>query len=853
MIENSSWLPSFASLFGLGLMAAGLLLWFIVRRQKQKLWLPVLRVIDLEFNVLPKLRWLIPPLWPLFCFALGCLGLAIYLFEPSETVVKSESLDLRPTHVFFDLSPSMSFGTTSAQYGKAAGELLSSLSGQARLSFSFSSLPKIYLAADISSAPSILAEQGFHRAGLKLGAAIDDTLRRSPDIEHLIIVSDRDQGSWEDFNWHYLEKKMQISWYPLPRPDVIFDNVFIDDLKRKEGSGSAGWTLILRRTGQGRELSGDIKVELEGKLLARQTWQFSAEAKSLELDVNIPSDALNPSSADAAVPLQWTLSPTGPEDLLIDNNFNSWLAVKGQRALLVAQPRGEMFLEDSVFHLRTSLEILGFRTQRVDKIEFDQGRWSKPDLLVSEMAPQAIQSESCPSALIQKAGAERLKNLQIWLLPSPDLSDYGGLCHCFASLAKAPEALTDPPAYCENLETRDQYVGVLQSLGASQIGGQIDSPLGALAMNFKNNSLSTQILAFTLPLNPSQKGGISFGQLPLMLKSLLDFLKIGQEPALNAGQWPRVEDITPYLSEGEESLASSNVPLIESLLRQQSLDQLPPVLSLGSRGFVRQSSIANQEEDAKPWVYLVLSLVALALWLESIGYVISRFAKNKRWAIRWFGGIGLFICLGTDPLEAQVRLNALGYPALGSLAPLRRDVGTRTSIDLHEEARQFGAFDRQILSEPWLWSANPSQIDGLQQKDWNELTAWLQRGGFLIVENHGGGERLKTRILEQLPQGSWKPIPPDHELMRSFHLLASLPQCGELVWEGFHFDQRIGVVLIPGEFLSALVGGQPMQACFSKFPREQALRAFINLLMVALATDYKKDQIHLPEILKRLR
>ena len=34
---------------------------------------------------------------------------------------------------------------------------------------------------------------------------------------------------------------------------------------------------------------------------------------------------------------------------------------------------------------------------------------------------------------------------------------------------------------------------------------------------------------------------------------------------------------------------------------------------------------------------------------------------------------------------------------------------------------------------------------------------------------------------------------------------------------------------------------------------EKGYRAFINLLMVALTTDYKKDQVHLPEILKRLR
>lgn len=855
---NESFTAGFSliSAAGLILIGSGLILWFIVRRQKQRLWLPVLRVIDLELKVLPKLRWVMPPLWPLTCFLLSALALGLFLFEPSETVMKSDSLDLRPTHVFFDLSPSTSFGRTNAQYAASAAELLQAMSSQARISFSFSSDSKIYLASDIGSVSTLLTQQGFHRAGLRLGSAIDATLRRAPEIEHLIIVSDRDQGSWEDFNWHYLEKKIQVSWFPLEPAAINADNVFIDELKAKEGSGPKVWTLVLRRSGQGQALSGDIKVEFEGKLLTSQNWQFDAQSRSLELDISLPGDALDLSKLDDSSPLQWTLSLTGPQDLLIDNVFRTWPTGRGRQALLVAQPRGEMFLEDSVFHLRTSLDVLGFRTQRVDKMTITEAPALKPELVVSEVAPKAMRNDFCPLGAPTKAASSHLKDLQVWLMPSPDLDDYGELCYCFASLTRAPEELRERPAYCEGLETRDQYIGLLQSLGAKQIGGEIDSPLGALAMNFKNNALSLQILAFTLPLNPLQKGGVSFGQLPLLLRSILNFTDPGQSPGAQAGQWPRVEDITPQLGNEtlDELVKMSNVPLVESLLREQALDQLPPKLELGSRGLVQQASLTSREQDARPWIFLFLSMLALAFWLESLGFLVGRLGRGSRWAARWFGSsLVLLACLAPGPVEGQVRLNALAYPALGSLAPLKRDISARTSIDFHEEALQFPQFERNLLNEPWIWSATPEPLENLDQPQWNELITWLQRGGFLIVEKHGGGERLKKRILEQVPQGAWKPIPPDHELMRSFHLLASLPQCGNLVWEGFHFDQRIAVVLIPGEFLRSLLSGQAVEPCFAKFPREQALRVFVNLLMVALATDYKKDQIHLPEILKRLR
>ena len=96
-------------------------------------------------------------------------------------------------------------------------------------------------------------------------------------------------------------------------------------------------------------------------------------------------------------------------------------------------------------------------------------------------------------------------------------------------------------------------------------------------------------------------------------------------------------------------------------------------------------------------------------------------------------------------------------------------------------------------------------------------------------------------------------MPPDHELMRSFHLIDSLPACQGQVWRGFHYDGRLAVLAIPFSFVDTLFDKRRPSACLPAEGQERGVRTFIDLLMVALATDYKKDQSHLPEILKRLR
>ena len=78
----------------------------------------------------------------------------------------------------------------------------------------------------------------------------------------------------------------------------------------------------------------------------------------------------------------------------------------------------------------------------------------------------------------------------------------------------------------------------------------------------------------------------------------------------------------------------------------------------------------------------------------------------------------------------------------------------------------------------------------------------------LILDNVSAKDNFTSELAESLSyqdkKAEWVPIPPDHELMRSFYLLDSLPSCNSEVWRGLQFDGRIAVFSIPYSFLKRL-------------------------------------------------
>jgi len=213
---------------------------------------------------------------------------------------------------------------------------------------------------------------------------------------------------------------------------------------------------------------------------------------------------------------------------------------------------------------------------------------------------------------------------------------------------------------------------------------------------------------------------------------------------------------------------------------------------------------------------------------------------------------------------AQVQIDVLrggggaGGAAPTSFAELAREVAQRTSIEVAQRPAVWEGLDEVSLAEPWLWVDDLRSISGPGGSLRPDIVFWLKRGGLLIIEGVASPEelaRLTTLPFQHDPvRPEWQPIPPDHELMRSFYLLDALPTCQNIVWRGFNFDARMAILAIPYRFLSTVQDVRvAIPGCPNVPERERSTRLFVNLLMVALATDYKKDQIHLPEILKRLR
>jgi hypothetical protein len=213
----------------------------------------------------------------------------------------------------------------------------------------------------------------------------------------------------------------------------------------------------------------------------------------------------------------------------------------------------------------------------------------------------------------------------------------------------------------------------------------------------------------------------------------------------------------------------------------------------------------------------------------------------------------------SQPASAKVEISLLSSQGTRpSFATLAREVSQRTSIEIDTKPAVHTQISQEALAEPWLWVERIDSVTTRSGAMDSDLALWLKRGGLLIIEAPWTVSQLEGLVarlnMRQAGSGDgWKPLPPDHELMRSFYLLDALPSCQGEIWRGYQFDGRLAILAIPYGFLQSVRDQSAPVTCSSPPDSERSTRIFVNMIMVALATDYKRDQIHLPEILKRLR
>jgi len=164
--------------------------------------------------------------------------------------------------------------------------------------------------------------------------------------------------------------------------------------------------------------------------------------------------------------------------------------------------------------------------------------------------------------------------------------------------------------------------------------------------------------------------------------------------------------------------------------------------------------------------------------------------------------------------------------------------------------------------------------DDLSEAAADALERFAETGGLLVLDTRdadlaaAGVEtaeaRALARILRRLGAPPLQPLPGDHVLKRSFYLLPDLPgrYASGPIWiaAGTASQKTDGVsgLLIGGRDWAAAWAidsfGRPIRplATDTMRGRELAMRAGVNMVMVALSGAYKADQVHVPALLERL-
>ena len=180
----------------------------------------------------------------------------------------------------------------------------------------------------------------------------------------------------------------------------------------------------------------------------------------------------------------------------------------------------------------------------------------------------------------------------------------------------------------------------------------------------------------------------------------------------------------------------------------------------------------------------------------------------------------------------------------------------------------------ELVFYPLIYWPVTDDAEAPNAKALERISTYMKNGGTIFFDlrdpsstlgQGASGEALR-RITSKLDVPPLEPVPPDHALSKSFYLLKDFPGRyeGGPLWveaqdnpQSSGFDNVSGVIIGSNDYAAAWAmnaDGQPLYAMVPDGPRQRelALRVGVNVVMYVLTGNYKTDQVHVPDILKRL-
>ena len=191
------------------------------------------------------------------------------------------------------------------------------------------------------------------------------------------------------------------------------------------------------------------------------------------------------------------------------------------------------------------------------------------------------------------------------------------------------------------------------------------------------------------------------------------------------------------------------------------------------------------------------------------------------------------------------------------------EVRKRSSVEPILEPGRARLDKASLFRSPFVYWRGSDEFPPLSQQAIEGLRKYIHRGGFILIDDAtAGGEgfdrAVRRELLRAFPALPLQPISSDHTIYRSFYLLRNPVGRvqGPAFLEGIAYGDRIAIVYsrhdLGGAFQRDKLGAWSQAVVPGGEPqRERAIRLGVNLVLYALCTDYKDDQVHAPFIMRR--
>ncbi len=205
-------------------------------------------------------------------------------------------------------------------------------------------------------------------------------------------------------------------------------------------------------------------------------------------------------------------------------------------------------------------------------------------------------------------------------------------------------------------------------------------------------------------------------------------------------------------------------------------------------------------------------------------------------------------------------------PRPEALESLLVQIANRTSIEVKRVSLDMELSNPDLFDYPFIYLAGNDAFSPFSPEELNILRNYLSYGGFLLIDDNSSASNSKFdasvrgMISELFPHVPLQKLPEDHSIFRSFYLIDQV--AGRALVkpyiEGISVKGRTVLAYVGNDLGGAwsrdklghwtydIVGGGDDQ-------RKMAIRLGVNIVLYAFTLDYKKDMVHLPIILERLR